>query len=145
MQKKKANPNISTHTKKKESFLKKYWHIIVIIILLIFGMGQCTKSCGRKGKITNQNIEMSTKDSIIEANAKQIHDMESQINYLNSIIENEKSHTSNFASIAVGNQTELLKKIDELESKAKSLEKENKALEKENASLKKEIENLKKE
>ena len=63
----KKTTNIKQQTKKsKQGFFKKYWHLVVICVLLLLFMGQCTKSCSRNQKINGQNIELAKRDSIID-------------------------------------------------------------------------------
>ena len=109
---------------KKTSFLKKYWHIIVIVVLLMFGMMQCTKSCNRSGSIKLQNIEMQKRDSIIENLEVQVDTLTNSLHYYIALYESETKHNSNFTSIATGNQNDLYNQMNQLNAQILSLQNE---------------------
>lgn len=109
---------------KKTSFLKKYWHIIVISVLLLFGMMQCTKSCNRSGNIKLQNIEIQKRDSIIDNLEVQVDTLTNSLHYYIALYESETKHNSNFASIATGNQNDLYNQMNQLNAQILSLQNE---------------------
>lgn len=115
---------------KKEGFLKKYWHIIVISILLLFGMMQCTKSCSRKGNIALQNVEIQKRDSIIDNLELRVDTLSNSLNYYKALYESEIQHNSNFTSIATGNQNELYSQMNKLNNDILSLQNDKIKLEK---------------
>lgn len=128
------NKQKPTHTTKqtkpkKVSFFKKYWHIIVIGILLLFGMMQCSKSCSRKGNISRQNIEIQKRDTIIDNLEFRVDTLTNSLNYYTALYNSERSHNSNFASIATGNQNELYNQMNALNSQILSLQNEKIGLE----------------
>ena len=138
--------------KPKNNFFKKNWHIIVIVILFLFGMGQCTRSCSRNQSIHTQTEEIMKKDSIINSLEMTIDTLKNNVNYYTALFESERNHNSNFASIATGNQAELYGQINNLIERNTTLEKENtslkdkvNSLEKENKELKETISSLSKE
>lgn len=136
-------PKNTKQQKTKEGFFKRYWHIIVIIVLLLFAMSQCTKSCSRNQKISGQNKEMLAKDSIIDNLSLQVDTLKNSLNYYVALYNAERSHNSDFTSIATGNQNELYTQITDLNAKIVSLQNESivlnnkiKSLNKENGVLK---------
>lgn len=127
----------------KTSFIKKNWHIIIICVLFIFGMSQCTKSCNRNQNIKYQNKELHTKDSIIDALNCKVDTLTTSLHYYTALYESEIKHNSNFASIATGNQNELYEQMEQLNNEIVSLKNDNitldnriKQLNKENSALK---------
>ena len=46
--------------------IKKNWHIIVIVLLLLFGMSKCTQSCNRSTEINKNVIMIAQRDSLIK-------------------------------------------------------------------------------
>lgn len=120
---------------KKEGFLKKYWHIIVICLLFVFAMSQCTRSCTRNSKIKTQNIEIQKRDSTINSLTLEIDTLKNNLNYYTALYNSERSHNSNFASIATGNQNELYNQMNELNNQILTLQNKNTLLNKENSML----------
>lgn len=127
---------------KKESFLRKNWHLIVIGILLFFGMSQCTSRCSHK---QNESIQSQTIDSI----TKQNDTLKNSLNYYTALYQMETKHNDNFTNIAVGNQNELYNKITSLESENENKQKEIEnlrsqlnAIKKENKEFKEQLQNI---
>lgn len=120
---------IKTDKKKKEGFFKKYWHIILICILFVFGMMQCTRSCNRNQNIRHQNQEIQKRDSIIDNLNLQIDTLSNSIHYYTALYESEIKHNTNFTSIATGNQNELYNQMNQLNNKIVSLQNEKIVLE----------------
>lgn len=137
-----ANTNIKKSSSVKGGFFKRNWHIIVIVVLAMFAMSQCSRSCSRKQSIALQNTEMAKQDSVIVSLEMKIDTLKNSVNYYTALFESEKNHNSNFASIATGNQAELYGRITELENKNATLEANLKQLTKENKSLRDTIANL---
>ena len=53
--------------------VKKYWKEILIGLLVIFSLNKCSTSCSRGSIIKKQNIEISTKDSIIKVQSDSLN------------------------------------------------------------------------
>ena len=115
---------------KIEIFFKKYWHIVVIVVLLLFGMNQCVRSCSRNQKINKQNIEITQQDSIINSLEIEIDTLKNGLNYYKALYESEIQHNSNFTSIATGNQNELYSHMNKLNNDILILQNNNIKLEK---------------
>ena len=73
---------------------------------------------------------MKQRDSIINVLNVEIDTLKNGLNYYTALYNSEKSHNSNFANIATGNQAELYNKINELEATVSRLQNENKSLRK---------------
>lgn len=133
---------------KTKDFLDKYWKVIVICIVTILLMGQCS-SCNR--------------DNRAERDKAMIDSLRLENLHLNDRLTDSKMHNDNFTNIATGNQTDLLKqlenkdmeikrktseiielnkKVNNLTVKVNSLTKENDALRQDNIKLNKEVVDL---
>lgn len=133
---------------KTKDFLDKYWKVIVICIVTILLMGQCS-SCNR--------------DNRAERDKDTIDSLRLEVLHLNDRLTDSKTHNDNFTNIATGNQTDLLKqlenkdieikrktseivelnkKVNNLTVKVNSLTKENDALRQDNIKLNKEVVDL---
>lgn len=119
----------------KRGFFKKYWQIILICVLGLFGMSKCTTSCNRQSTIDSQVHYI---DSITACNDS----LRESLNYYTAMYELESKHNDNFTNIAVGNQNELYAKITALEKDNESLVAKSNALAKENKDLKSKINEL---
>ena len=133
------------NTKKKKSWFKRNWHILAIALLLALFMSQCTKSCSRGQTIKMQDTEIAKRDSIINELEQRIDTLKNSVNYYTALFESEKSHNSNFASIATGNQAELYGKITQLEQSNAALDNTIKRLTKENKALRDSLDILRKD
>ena len=85
--------------------IKKNWHIIVIVILLLFGMSKCTQSCNRSTEIDNNNTIIQQKDSTI----KVLNDSVVSLNHKIDLLSNDKSNQEKL----IESQKESLDKINE--------------------------------
>ena len=89
--------------------IKKNWHIIVIILLLLFGMNRCANSCTNSNKYDKSELEKTQivhqKDSIISC-------LEDSINELNTIIKIYEEKVSGL-NHALTIQDEANKRISE--------------------------------
>ncbi len=85
--------------------IKKNWHIIVIVILLLFGMTKCTQSCNRSSEI-NKNIKIiEQKDSTI----KVLNDSIIVLKHHIDLLDNDKTNQEKL----IESQKESLNKINE--------------------------------
>ena len=118
-----------------KDYFKKNWQIIVIILLVLFGMSKCTRSCSRGQKIKTLNTEISYKDSTIAVYEDSIKYLNITKGNLSDQLSNEKNHNSNLTGVATTNIKNQTIKID-------SLTRENKSLKSENIKLNKEVKRL---
>lgn len=85
--------------------IKKNWHIIVIVILLLFGMSKCTQSCNRSTEINKNITTIEQKDSLI----KVLNDSIVVLNHKIDLLDNDKSNQEKL----IESQKESLDKINE--------------------------------
>lgn len=85
--------------------IKKNWHIIVIVILLLFGMSKCTQSCNRSTEINKINTTIEQKDSLI----KVLEDSVVTLNHKIDLLSNDKSNQEKL----IESQKESIDKINE--------------------------------
>ena len=85
--------------------IKKNWHIIVIVILLLFGMSKCTQSCNRSTEINRNITTIEQKDSLI----KILEDSVVTLNHKIDLLSNDKSNQEKL----IESQRESLNKINE--------------------------------
>ena len=85
--------------------IKKNWHIIVIVILLLFGMSKCTQSCNRSTEINKNNTTIEQKDSLI----KVLEDSVVTLNHKIDLLSNDKSNQEKL----IESQKESIDKINE--------------------------------
>ena len=116
--------------------VKKYWKEILIGLLIIFSLNKCSTSCSRGSIIKKQNIEISTKDSIIKVQSD-------SLNILNIRWTDAQKSQSTYQGIAMGNQQELVNKVDEMKTTIETMTSKIEQLTNENSKLKKENKQLK--
>ena len=85
--------------------IKKNWHIIVIVVLLLFGMTKCTQSCNRSTEINKNITTIEQKDSLI----KVLSDSVITLNHKIDLLSNDKSNQEKL----IESQKESLDKINE--------------------------------
>ena len=119
--------------------IKKYWKEILISLLVIFSLNKCTTSCSRGTTIKKQNIELIQKDSIIKA-------QEDSLNIMNVRWKDAQASQNTYQGIALGNQQELVKNIEDMKNtiefmtnKVQQLSTENNKLKQENKRLKEQV------
>lgn len=109
--------------------LKKNWHIIVIVILILFGMNKCTTSCTRGHIINNQlkqieqcdsmyNHDIDSLTNIVQQQSHQIDILNEKLtgaNNLNSAVsaEREKTNEANSRAAEANRRAEQLRKQNE--------------------------------
>lgn len=116
--------------------IKKYWREILLGIFVIFSLNKCTVACNRDTTINKQNIEISQKDSIIKIQSDSLNILKIRWN-------DAQSSQSTYQGIALGNQQELIKQIDELKIEKDNIQNKLNILTTENYKLKKENQQLK--
>ena len=85
--------------------IKKNWHIIVIVLLLLFGMSKCTQSCNRSAEISKNIVTIEKKDSLI----KVLKDSVVTLNHKIDLLRNDKSNQEKL----IESQKESINKINE--------------------------------
>lgn len=140
MEQKTKTQNIQKQQIKKESkfkqFIKKYWAIILAALFMLMWMSKCSSSCSANRKV---NYQTHVIDSL-----KVVNDtLRNSLNFYTALYQAESKHNDNFKSVAVGNQTELYTKINNLEIAIEAKDEEIKNLKQQINALKKENNELK--
>ena len=116
--------------------IKKYWREILLSIFVIFSLNKCTVACNRDTTINKQNIEILQKDSIIKVQTDSLNILKIRWN-------DAQNSQSTYQGIAMGNQQELIKQINELKVEKDNIQNKLDILTTENYKLKKENQQLK--
>ena len=116
--------------------IKRYWKEILLGLFVLFVMNKCVQSCNRQGTIDKQTKEIMHKDSVIQEKTDSLNIMTIRWN-------DAQANQSTYQGIAIGNQQELFKQINELTAEKETLIKRVNSLTFENSKLKKEISKLK--
>ena len=111
--------------------IKQHWKVILLCLFVVLWMNRCSVACSRESKIETLEDQVEFKDSLIR-------EMTYELDMKNALLDSEKSHNSNFTSIASGNQAELMKRIYNLTEENTKLKEENKHQKKLNNDLSKE-------
>ena len=111
--------------------IKQHWKVILLCLFVVLWMNRCSVACSRESKIEKLEDQVETRDSLIR-------EMTYALDMKNALLDSEKSHNSNFTSIASDNQAELMKRIYNLTEENTKLKEENKHQKKLNNDLSKE-------
>ena len=111
--------------------IKQHWKVILLCLFVVLWMNRCSVACSRESKIEKLEDQVETRDSLIR-------EMTYELDMKNALLDSEKSHNSNFTSIASGNQAELMKRIYNLTEENTKLKEENKHQKKLNNDLSRE-------
>lgn len=111
--------------------IKQHWKVILLCLFVVLWMNRCSVACSRESKIEKLEDQVETRDSLIR-------EMTYALDMKNALLDSEKSHNSNFTSIASGNQAELMKRIYNLTEENTKLKEENKNQKKLNNDLSRE-------
>ena len=129
--------------------IKQYWKVILICLLAIMFVSKCSTSCSRGKEIKRQAKEIAVLDSTITSKDSLIREMTFELDMKNALLDSEKSHNSNFTSIASDNQAELLKRVHKLTEENTKIKEDNKRqknlineLNKENGILKTQLDSI---
>ena len=106
--------------------IKQHWKVILICLLAIMFMSKCSTSCSRGKEIERQANTIAVLDSTIISKDSVIREMTFELDMKNALLASEKSHNSNFTSIASDNQAELMKKVYKLTEENTKLKEDNK-------------------
>ena len=99
--------------------IKQHWKVILLCLFVVLWMNRCSVACSRESKIETLEDQVEYKDSLIR-------EMAFELDMKNALLDSEKSHNSNFTSIASNNQAELMKRIYNLTEENTKLKEENK-------------------
>ena len=111
--------------------IKQHWKVILLCLFVVLWMNRCSVACSRESKIEKLEDQVETRDSLIR-------EMTYALDMKNALLDSEKSHNSNFTSIASDNQAELMKRIYNLTEENTKLKEENKNQKKLNNDLSRE-------
>ena len=111
--------------------IKQHWKVILLCLFVLLWINRCSVACSRESKIEKLEDQVERRDSLIR-------EMSYELDMKNALLDSEKSHNSNFTSIASGNQAELMKRIYNLTEENTKLKEENKHQKKLNNDLSKE-------
>ena len=111
--------------------IKQHWKVILLCLFVVLWMNRCSVACSRESKIEKLEDQVERRDSLIR-------EMTYELDMKNALLDSEKSHNSNFTSIASGNQAELMKRIYNLTEENAKLKEENKHQKKLNNDLSRE-------
>ena len=111
--------------------IKQHWKVILLCLFVVLWMNRCSVACSRESKIEKLEDQVESRDSLIR-------EMSYELDMKNALLDSEKSHNSNFTSIASDNQAELMKRIYNLTEENTKLKEENKHQKKLNNDLSKE-------
>ena len=111
--------------------IKQHWKVILLCLFVVLWMNRCSVACSRESKIEKLEDQVEHRDSLIR-------EMTYELDMKNALLDSEKSHNSNFTSIASGNQAELMKRIYNLTEENTKLKEENKHQKKLNNDLSRE-------
>lgn len=89
-----------------KEFVTKNWKVIFVCLASLLLLGQCS-SCNRDNRVER-------KDKEITAITNQRDSIQTAYNHLYERFEDSQNHNNNFSSIAQGNQSVLINKIDSL-------------------------------
>ena len=84
--------------------IKQHWKVILLCLFVVLWMNRCSVACSRESKIEKLEDQVEHRDSLIR-------EMTYELDMKNALLDSEKSHNSNFTSIASDNQAELMKRI----------------------------------
>ena len=111
--------------------IKQHWKVILLCLFVVLWMNRCSVACSRESKIEKLEDQVEHRDSLIR-------EMTYELDMKNALLDSEKSHNSNFTSIASDNQAELMKRIYNLTEENTKLKEENKNQKKLNNDLSRE-------
>ena len=99
--------------------IKQHWKVILICLFAVLWMNRCSVACSRESKIEKLEDQVERRDSLIR-------EMTYELDMKNALLDSEKSHNSNFTSIASDNQAVLMKKVVKLTEENTKLKEDNK-------------------
>ena len=106
--------------------IKQHWKVILLCLLAVLWMNRCSVACSRESKIEKLEDQVEQRDSLLFERDSIIREMTFELDMKNALLDSEKSHNSNFTSIASDNQAELLKRVHKLTEENTKIKEDNK-------------------
>ena len=106
--------------------IKQHWKVILLCLLTVLWMNRCSVACSRESKIEKLEDQVEHRDSLLVERDSIIREMTFELDMKNALLDSEKSHNSNFTSIASDNQAVLMRKVRNLTQENTKLKEDNK-------------------
>ena len=106
--------------------IKQHWKVILLCLFVVLWMNRCSVACSRESKIEKLEDQVEQRDSLLSKRDSIIREMTFELDMKNALLDSEKSHNSNFTSIASDNQAVLMKKVYKLSEENTKLKEDNK-------------------
>lgn len=106
--------------------IKQHWKVILLCLFAVLWMNRCSVACSRESKIEKLEDQVEQRDSLLTKRDSTIREMTYELDMKNALLDSEKSHNSNFTSIASDNQAVLMKKVVKLTEENTKLKEDNK-------------------
>ena len=106
--------------------IKQHWKVILLCLLVVLWMNRCSVACSRESKIEKLEDQVEQRDSLLFERDSIIREMTFKLDMKNALLDSEKSHNSNFTSIASDNQAVLMRKVRNLTQENTKLKEDNK-------------------
>lgn len=106
--------------------IKQHWKVILLCLLAVLWMNRCSVACSRESKIEKLEDQIEHRDSLLSKRDSIIREMSYELDMKNALLDSEKSHNSNFTSIASDNQAVLMKRVVKLTEENTKLKEDNK-------------------
>ena len=106
--------------------IKQHWKVILLCLFAVLWMNRCSVACSRESKIEKLKDQVEQCDSLLSKRDSTIREMSYELDMKNALLDSEKSHNSNFTSIASDNQAVLMRKVRNLTQENTKLKEDNK-------------------
>ena len=106
--------------------IKQHWKVILLCVFAVLWMNRCSVACSREAKIEKLEDQVEQRDSLLSKRDSTIREMAYELDMKNALLDSEKSHNSNFTSIASDNQAVLMNKVVKLTEENTKLKEDNK-------------------
>lgn len=106
--------------------IKQHWKVILLCLFVVLWMNRCSVACSRESKIEKLEDQVEQRDSLLSKRDSIIREMTYELDMKNALLASEKSHNSNFTSIASDNQAVLMKKVYKLSEENTKLKEDDK-------------------
>ena len=106
--------------------IKQHWKVILLCLFAVLWMNRCSVACSRESKIEKLEDQVEQRDSLLFERDSIIREMTFELDMKNALLDSEKSHNSNFTSIASDNQAVLMRKVRNLTQENTKLKEDNK-------------------
>ena len=106
--------------------IKQHWKVILLCLFVVLWMNRCSVACSRESKIEKLEDQVEHRDSLLSKRDSIIREMTFELDMKNALLDSEKSHNSNFTSIASDNQAVLMRKVRNLTQENTKLKEDNK-------------------